>query len=143
MFKLFVWSNTGCKLTDHTHDLSHGIDCNESENCTFQMTRLVHKSFRETQKNISRDKIFKACTFSTNSTYEFEMCDCQFCFFSLLKQPSRAFVRVPAFTGPLLCKTSVNDSARRLQGATGARATSTTRRGQGASYSTWCSEASY
>ena len=78
--KPFVCSNTGCKLTDHQHELCHGIDCKESENYTFQMPRLVHQSFRETQRNISRDKIFKACTSSINNKYELEMCDCQFCF---------------------------------------------------------------
>ena len=79
-FKPFVCSNTGCTLTDHSHDLCHGIDCKESENYTFQMTRLVHKSFRETQKNISRDRNSKACTSSINNKYEFEMCDCKICF---------------------------------------------------------------
>ena len=75
-----VCSNTWCIVSERKHDLCHGIDCKDSENYTFQMTRLVHNSFIETRRDISKTINFEACTSSVNNLYEFAMCDCKLCF---------------------------------------------------------------
>ena len=63
---------------DHEHGECRGVDCKHSENYSWRMVRLVHRSFRQSASNIVKSHELQIFT-SASCTIDYFACACADC----------------------------------------------------------------